>query len=661
MSAFLIPACSALLFFRLRARRAARQEVFCWRTACVQVLLVQGVLIVFSTEALSWFQAITFPAVFSFWVLVDTVLLYRVLLSKHLPLTFPWEFLRRLPRAEQALLVLLAVLLSATLASAVLAPPNNADAIQYHMTRVQYWEQNAGLRFISGYFGYVFRQNEMQPLAEYAILHLQILSGGDRFANLVQWVSYIGCLLAASRIVRHLGASFRGEILTVVFAATLPMAVLQSSGAQNDLVAAFGLVSVVLFGMQFTREPNGNSALLWGASIGLATMAKGTNWIFAFPFGFFFLWRSLSFRKPRVFLHGLAIVLAILTLNAGYFARQGYYNGYLRGNTQARAILFNSEIGVKRTLSNLLKNMALHIVVPPNQADWLGRKLGEAHTRLGIELDTPVGVVPCPFVWPRTPHGLLSEQVAGGPFHFLLVFPFSLYILLKKNQAARRERITLLGCLLVAFVLFGILLNAHIYNARKQIPLFVTFSPLAGLAMQEARGRSAIHWCAGFLLVFSLLPAFENIYRPLIGATNKGFRNLFNMERTELYFYPRFLGREKGYQAVCDFVLAHRFRRIGLLFYNVQYEYPLWAMLRDGGAGRLDIRQIPVDQEPGEREDIDHFFYHDYGDMKEWTPEAILVIGENDRETIRSRGRIYRLAVDTPWAKAFVPEAVLLP
>jgi 3-methyladenine DNA glycosylase AlkC len=56
----------------------------------------------------------------------------------------------------------------------------------YHMTRVQHWIQN---RSVAHYPTHVLKELHRNPWAEYALLHFQVLSQGDRLANLLQWSS----------------------------------------------------------------------------------------------------------------------------------------------------------------------------------------------------------------------------------------------------------------------------------------------------------------------------------------------------------------------------------------------------------------------------------------------------------------------------------------
>ena len=71
------------------------------------------------------------------------------------------------------------------------------------MSRVVHWQQNHS---IARYPTHILRQLVLPPGAEVAILHLQILSDSDRFANLVQWFSVAAGLCGVSLIAKELRA-----------------------------------------------------------------------------------------------------------------------------------------------------------------------------------------------------------------------------------------------------------------------------------------------------------------------------------------------------------------------------------------------------------------------------------------------------------------------
>ncbi len=143
------------------------------------------------------------------------------------------------------------VLLILSLILALIYPTNNYDALTYHMARVGHWLQNEN---ISHYKTHNLRQIIFPPFAEWVILHLQILTGGDRFANSVQLFFFAGCIVAVSLIAKSLGANRTQQILTAVIACFIPMAILQSNTTQNDIVASFFVLAFVYYSLKIFRK-----------------------------------------------------------------------------------------------------------------------------------------------------------------------------------------------------------------------------------------------------------------------------------------------------------------------------------------------------------------------------------------------------------------------
>ena len=100
------------------------------------------------------------------------------------------------------------ILLVGTFLVAWIAPPNTNDALQYHLSRVAHWAQQASLEHFATP---IPRQIWMPPWAEMAMLHLYLLAGGDWLVNMVQWLALVGCLVAVGEIVRQLGAGRSGQ------------------------------------------------------------------------------------------------------------------------------------------------------------------------------------------------------------------------------------------------------------------------------------------------------------------------------------------------------------------------------------------------------------------------------------------------------------------
>ena len=86
----------------------------------------------------------------------------------------------------------LGAILAVTGAIALLAPPNTWDSMTYHMPRVAHWSQAGS---VAHYPTHILRQLWLGPWARSSrSLHLYLLTGGDRLANLVQWLAFAGCV-----------------------------------------------------------------------------------------------------------------------------------------------------------------------------------------------------------------------------------------------------------------------------------------------------------------------------------------------------------------------------------------------------------------------------------------------------------------------------------
>jgi hypothetical protein len=137
------------------------------------------------TELLSLLDLVSFWPLTLAWSGVCVESVYLLFFARgRKPLVAPelstdWPAILILPA------LFLAVLATALLVTALVAPPNNYDSMTYHMARIAHWLQNGSVRF---YPTHNPRQLHLAPFAEYAILQFQVLTGGsDRFANAVQW------------------------------------------------------------------------------------------------------------------------------------------------------------------------------------------------------------------------------------------------------------------------------------------------------------------------------------------------------------------------------------------------------------------------------------------------------------------------------------------
>ena len=157
--------------------------------------------------------------------------------------------------------------------SAVLAiatPPNDYDTLWYHLSKAAFWRQDHAV-------GFVERANDLRldvftPGAELVSGWAMTLSGNERFAALFQLVGLAATMLAIAGIGRRLGLDRRAAALGALLFASLPVVVLQTSTALNDLALASFLVIVVYF---LLRESRTHLAL-GSLALALAVATKAT-------------------------------------------------------------------------------------------------------------------------------------------------------------------------------------------------------------------------------------------------------------------------------------------------------------------------------------------------------------------------------------------------
>lgn len=547
-----------LIMLSLVARGSDYRQAFLGAAVCFSLLLAVA------TELLSLFTAITFPALAVFWGGVALIaLLY--LLSKRACLKIQKPLLENL-----WMLAGIVAVIATTLLIALVAPPNNWDSMTYHMARVVHWIQNGS---VAHYPTHITRQLYSAPWAEYAIMHLQILSGGDRFANLVQWFAMCGSIVGTSLIAREFGASSRVQVLTALLTATIPMGILQASSTQNDLVVSFWLVCFVYFGMLLIRSPGQATALVCGGSLGLAMLTKGSAYIFAFPFLLWLLGSGLKVHRNRFVKPIIIAGVIAISLNAGHYWR----NYSLWGNPLATdgEKLTNDRVTIQATVSNLTRNIASHTWTPIPPINYLQfRGVTFVHETLGMELSDPATSLNEMIFSPARTS--LDEDYAGNGLHLLLIL-ISVGALIVRRKSLPRALTPYTLSLAVGLLLYCMLLKWQPWGTRLQLPMFVLASPLIALALPFGNRSWTASTLAAIMLLCSTPWLFGNQTRPLWGH-----RSILSTDRESLYIAKRSQLLPYYFQAAEYFSRPGSCAAIGLVSSNNNtYEYPLWALLNN--------------------------------------------------------------------------------
>jgi hypothetical protein len=443
--------------------------------------------------------------------------------------------------------------------TAILSPPNSADAMAYHLPRVVYWAQSGSVAFFPTPY---LNQIMLQPLAEYLMLHTYVLTGGDRLINLIAFAAYAGSIAGVSAVAAAFGLNTRAQAFAALFCATLPNAILQASGAKNDFLLAFWLVCAVYFAAR-------RDAPWLALSAALALATKGTAYLFLPP-----LLLYAAAVLPRRQLAWIAA--AICLLNGPQYARNLQLSGSPLGFDSAQADgIFrwrNEHLTWKPAVSNALRHTSEQLGA--RQVRW-NQSVYDAVVRIhrALALDPQDPDTTWPGARYAPPLNANHEANANNRWHLLLIAAAAVLAVATRNRRWTRYA----AALLAAFLLFCLYLKWQPFLARLELPLFVLGAPLAALLVEKLR-HPALAVMLSLFLVNNARPAlFENWTRPL-----KGPHSLLTTARDDNYFSDMGQWNNRAsYLESVDRTARSSCTEVGLDISENQLEYPFQALLRE--------------------------------------------------------------------------------
>ena len=543
-----------------------------WRGTSLRAAVVWGAYLVLLTEFLSLFEAIDALWLVIGWLVPIVVTGAWLLKRKRIGamLTLP-EL--RLP-SEILMAGMVAAVLIVTGMVALFAPPQTWDSLTYHMSRVAHWAQQSSVEpFATG----IEIQNSHPSLAEFAILQTYVLSNGDRFANFVEWSAMIGSLVGVSLIASRLGASRRGQWLGVLFAATLPMGIVQASSTMNDYVVALWVVIVAGETLGLMRHPARTQTVVFASlAAGLALATKPTSVPYILPFA---VWAAILIFRARgtwrtLTWAGISLGLVIL-MSAGHFSR----NIRVYGNplNPAEVALHGDQPRSVRTLiSNLSRNVSLHLGTPsPHVNKATALAIITLHDLIGADPNDPRTTSAGRF---RISPPSTAENLASNPLHALIILVFLPVLFLKRRELSFELRLYAVLALLGLF-LFSILFKWQIFASRYHLPFFILNAPWAGYLVAKTRARI---WSLLFsvgLLIAAIPWLFQIRSRPLIPKVGESYVSSILSEPRKRLYVANGLYLFEPYTEMTDWIRSRSCESIGIAISGNGAEYPIWAFL----------------------------------------------------------------------------------
>jgi hypothetical protein len=528
------------------------------------------------------------------------------------------------------LLAAVAGILAATFLTAIVAPPNNWDSMTYHNARVMEWWDHGDIQF---WLTSIDRQLRMPPLASFFKLALYGLTGNDVLFNLVQWAFFLFSVLAGFALAQLICPGRVAAPLTALLIATMPMAILQSSSTQNDLVVAgYWLISGFFFLRAFREDSpfSGAEFLLGCVGVGLSWLTKGTALLFTTPilalaFGVAFSRVARSASVP--WRRGVSTIVLGMVLAAApnlshwnrNIARFGSLTGaapeVIRPNVYVDAL---PGYGFKLIASQLVRNAALQLdslrflgVTPGRLVSGVER----LHDAMGLSVDDSN------LAWPMTPFRSISgqrvvqEDYAGSTWHFLLAGVVTVLVFI--GRPFRSSPFLRCGLALgwLAWLSICTAVPWMPWNQRLHLPVLIWLMiPTGGVLATSSFPRWLISGGATFLVAAALLPLLFNETRPLIpwsvlppglrGALSPGdvgdATSLFEESRWQNYFRAQQAARPAVEEVIN--ALPSSCARPSVVALRIgadSWEYALWIGARHAGKD-LEFRHVPAGPVPSD-------------------------------------------------------------
>ena len=432
---------------------------------------------------------------------------------------------------------------------AIASPPCNYDVQCYHLPRQIYWMMQGSVRHFDATYTY---QNVHPVLTEFLGLNLLMLSGGDHWHNLVQWVFLVASCGLVTLLAGALGGGSRAQSLAVLFVLTVPAIFFEGSNAKNDIVESFFILTALLIGIRLWKvEWQASLPLLLLASLsaGLAMAAKGTA--IAYLPGVAVLVASATMRqgRGRVLLACLPIAfcVALLPIVPNSLRNLQTYHS-LGGEALA---LVNASHSPGAVFGVAVKNVANQFAF--GSGEWIAAVESGCRSllpALGLSPDDPLTNIPAAQLGGtklRFFYMVGCEDVVPAPIQTLLLLSLPFLPLFRRFRAtAAALPMALVG--FFSFVMFCAVFRWQPWGGRLLIPEFFMTAPLIGFAEAILLWR----WIPPLIAAAQMLFLWPHISH--VGARHLlGWWSIFRMPQEEQMSIA-FTGRREEIQSVCGIV-----------------------------------------------------------------------------------------------------------
>ena len=559
--------------------------------------LITGGYVVFISEILSVFNIINQVSIYLSWILL---IVFIFLVKRNLKLKLFSNlkyFFKSYTLKKNYFSSIIGLIILITLVICFIYPPNTDDSYAYHLPKIMQWIQNQNL---NNFPTSDYRQVSYSPLSEYFLMHFYLITNSDLLLNLPQWFAMVGSTITVSLIAKKLGAKQKTQILSAVFAVTIPMGILQSTSTQTDYMVSLWITISIFFLISYFKIQNLKNILGFSLALSLAILTKPTAYIFLFPFCLWLLFFSIKEKKLGNIFHLFLIPIILILINCGFFLRNfGLFSNPLGINLGVPNEIINTKI----FLSNFVRNFSLNLTLPDvNFNEGLRFIVRIFHDFLNFSITDPSSTYSTEgrYGGDYFIYFSLYENTASNTFHFLLILTtiFVSFFLIKDYKEYRKEYLI---CLIGSFLFFCLILKWQPWGNRLLLPFFILFSPLVAILFSNLKFLKFQNFIFIMLIIYSLPYLLFNKTRPLLGNLYREGNEIvynkplfLNNDRNYLYF-PTDSSYYNGFSEILKILNKNSCKYIGIDSDESAREYLIWLLVRksenkDGEIFHINIK-----------------------------------------------------------------------
>ena len=464
-----------------------------------------------SPATILWLQAGLLALSLAAWLILGK----PAVLPEKLPLNKLFSWLK--DRDNRPLLVLAVAVTAMLLLSAVLVyvvPPNNNDALSYHVARIVQWMQRGS------YFPWEtpFTWQLSFPVnAQLTYLWTVLFTRTDHFIAFIPYFAGILCAFLVYRFALELGFNRRNAAFAGLIWLTFPVVQLHLTSVRHDLISTWLFLTLIYCFYCWAKRHRFSDLLLSAMAFGLVI---GTNFSIATYLPGFLLMAFLSLFLYRLKLRQLlqwaaAGLLAFFLLSSPiYISNQQHFGSPVGPDAYemtSPAMIAEMPRGKYIAVTSMRWFYQLYdLSWLPDQIEQplLNGKAALARTvstPLGLNLEGDVATMDAhEFSWAQAYH-LQEDEAWFGLIGALLIFPTSLVAFV---QGIKQK--SLLKMMPFLFFITGLVTCSLIrpgwtpFDGRYFMPVAALSSALLPLWLNKKLLKTLIEWLIVIVSIFSM-------------------------------------------------------------------------------------------------------------------------------------------------------------